>query len=220
MIIGGKWNRKECEHLCQHCDPQNVTFNPWHQTKCLHCVHKHTSPRFSHTVINEKQSRISHDLWYYIHSFISLPFFRQGLIIVSVFCPRAGLSGSKAAVQPKGRSSIANSGTKAVDLLGMNRCGNFALLSASYFLVSIWIKNKSVALQPRRAKTGWSACCQVAVVSKALILFSVFLTGFRYFSYEIATQLSSRGWVDPVPEPILPETFLGYSWGSNPGPLG
>ena len=28
-------------------------------------------------------------------------------------------------------------------------------------------------------------------------LISVFLTGFRYFSYQVATQLSSRGWVDP-----------------------
>ena len=47
-----------------------------------------------------------------------------------------------------------------------------------------------------------------------------FLTGFRYFSYQVATQLSSRGWVDPVPDPILPEKILGYSRESNPGPLG
>ena len=42
-------------------------------------------------------------------------------------------------------------------------------------------------------------------------LISVFLTGFRYFSYQVAPQLSSRGWVDPVVDPILPEKFLGYS---------
>ena len=24
--------------------------------------------------------------------------------------------------------------------------------------------------------------------------------------------MSSPGWVDPVPDPILPEIFLGYSW--------
>ena len=33
-------------------------------------------------------------------------------------------------------------------------------------------------------------------------LISVFLTGFRYFSNQVATQLSSEGWMDPVPEPI------------------
>ena len=52
------------------------------------------------------------------------------------------------------------------------------------------------------------------------ILISVFLTGFRYFSYKAATQLSSRGWVDHVPYPILLEKFLGFSRESNPGPLG
>ena len=35
-------------------------------------------------------------------------------------------------------------------------------------------------------------------------LISVFLTGFHYFSYQIATQLSSQGWVYSVPDPILP----------------
>ena len=51
-------------------------------------------------------------------------------------------------------------------------------------------------------------------------LISVFLTGFRYFSYQVTVQLSSRDWVDPVPDPILPEKFLGYSRESNPGPIG
>ena len=51
-------------------------------------------------------------------------------------------------------------------------------------------------------------------------LISVFLTGFRYFSYQAATQLFSRGWVDPIPGPILPEKFLGYSWELNLGPHG
>ena len=60
------------------------------------------------------------------------------------------------------------------------------------------------------------------VVSKAYpsTLISVFLTGFRYFSYQVATQLSSRGWMGPVPDPILPEKFPRYSRESNPGPLG
>ena len=51
-------------------------------------------------------------------------------------------------------------------------------------------------------------------------LISVFLTGFRYFSCQAATQLASRGWVDPVPDAILLEKFLGYGRESNPGPLG
>ena len=51
-------------------------------------------------------------------------------------------------------------------------------------------------------------------------LISVFLTEFRYFSYQVATQLSSRGWVDPVSDPILPEKFVELSRGSNQGSLG
>ena len=86
---------------------------------------------------------------------------------------------------------------------------------------------KSVALQLRRAKTDWSGCCQMTVqgalwLAKRLSLtlnFS-FLNRIHYFSCQVATQLSSRGSVDPVPEPILPEKFLGYSRESNPGPLG
>ena len=48
-------------------------------------------------------------------------------------------------------------------------------------------------------------------------LISVFLTGFRYFSYQIANQLPSRGWVDPIPDPILRDRFLGYRPGIEPG---
>ena len=87
--------------------------------------------------------------------------------------------------------------------------------------------NKSMALQLRRAKTDWNDCCQMAVQEALWLakrypstLISVFLTGFRYFSYPAATQLASRGWMDPVPDPILLENFLGYSRESNPGPLG
>ena len=39
-------------------------------------------------------------------------------------------------------------------------------------------------------------------------LISVFLTGFRYLSYQVDTQFSSRGWLDPVQNL---ETVLGYS---------
>ena len=75
-----------------------------------------------------------------------------------------------------------------------------------------------MALQLRRAKTDWSGFCQMTVqgalwLAKRLSLnlnFS-FLHQIRYFSHQVATQLSSRGWVDPVPDPVLPEKFLGYS---------
>ena len=50
-------------------------------------------------------------------------------------------------------------------------------------------------------------------------LISVFLTGFHSFSYKVATQLASRGWVDPVTDPRLPEKFLRYSRELNAGPL-
>ena len=46
------------------------------------------------------------------------------------------------------------------------------------------------------------------------------MTVFRFFSYQVATQLSSEGWVDPVPDHILPQKFLEYSWESNLGPFG
>ena len=47
-----------------------------------------------------------------------------------------------------------------------------------------------------------------------------FLNRISLLLIQVATQLSSRDWVDPVPDPILPEKFLGYSRKSNPGPLG
>ena len=64
-----------------------------------------------------------------------------------------------------------------------------------------------------RGSCGWQSAYPSTLIS-------VLLTGFRYFSCQVASQLSSRGWVDPAPDPILPEKFLGYSQESNPGPLG
>ena len=51
------------------------------------------------------------------------------------------------------------------------------------------------------------------VVNKSLssTLISVFLTGFRYFSYQVATQLSSRGWGGPRSRFYMPRKKLGYS---------
>ena len=42
---------------------------------------------------------------------------------------------NKGCISAEGRSSTANSVTKAVVLLGMNRCGSFPLLSASAYVV-------------------------------------------------------------------------------------
>ena len=43
----------------------------------------------------------------------------------------------------QGRSSIANSGTQAALLLGMDRCGSFQLLSAPHSLFSMWTDLKT-----------------------------------------------------------------------------
>ena len=50
------------------------------------------------------------------------------------------------------------------------------------------------------------------MVSKAhpSTLILVFLTGFRYFSYHVATQLSSQGWIERIPDPTLPEKCLQH----------
>ena len=84
-----------------------------------------------------------------------------------------------------------------------------------------------VALQPRREETDWSGCFQMAVQGAlwlakrlSLNLYFSFFNRISQLSYQVATQLSSWGWVDPVPDPILLEEFLGYSRESNPGPLG
>ena len=65
-----------------------------------------------------------------------LPLIFQTIIIMSILPeirPFTANSGTKAAVQLKGWSSIANSGTQASVLVGMDTCGNFPFHS----LVSI-----------------------------------------------------------------------------------
>ena len=87
--------------------------------------------------------------------------------------------------------------------------------------------NKSVALQFRKAKTDWSGCCQMTVQGAlwlvkrlSLDLNFSFLNRISLLLISSSYQLSSRGWVEPIPDPILPEKILWYSRGSNPGPLG
>ena len=76
-----------------------------------------------------------------------------------MFCPRAGPSlqtqDTKAAIMPKGRSSIANSGTYVAVLLGMNRCGSFPLLSAPHSLFSIWRNLKRSEKIPGAPTRRW-----------------------------------------------------------------
>ena len=105
--------------------------------------------------------------------------------------------------------------------------GNLKVLSWKFKWTQGGNNNKSLALQLRRVKTDWSGCCQMAVqeilcLAKRLSLnlnFS-FLNRISLLLIQVATQLSSRGWVNSVPDPILPEKFLAYSQESNTGPLG
>ena len=84
-----------------------------------------------------------------------------------------------------------------------------------------------MALQPRRAKTDWGGCCQMTAQGSlwlakhfSLNLYFSFLNWISLLLIQVATQLSLRGWVNPVPDPTLPEKFLGYSRESNLGPFG
>ena len=66
-------------------------------------------------------------------------------------CKRRNLGCSSA----EGRSSTANSGTKAAVLLGYNRCGSFPFLSASHSLFSIWTNLKR-SEKIQGAPTRWA----------------------------------------------------------------
>ena len=67
-------------------------------------------------------------------------------------------SGTKTAILPKGRSSTANSGTQVAVLLGMDRCGNFPLLSTPHALFSIWTdlkRSEKITGAPTRRWGEW-----------------------------------------------------------------
>ena len=58
----------------------------------------------------------------------------------------------------KGRSSIANSGTKVAVLQGVNRCGTFLLLSAPHSLFCIWPdlkRSQKIPWTPRWEESFW-----------------------------------------------------------------
>ena len=77
----------------------------------------------------------------------------------SVFCPRAGPSlqtqAPRLQILSKGRSSIANSGTKVAVLLGMNRCSSFPLFSAPHSPLSIWTNLKRCEKIPGAPSRRW-----------------------------------------------------------------
>ena len=51
-----------------------------------------------------------------------------------------------------------------------------------------------------------------------MIIYYLQNTSIETWGY--VAQLSSRGWADPVPDPILPEKILKYSQEWSPGPSG
>ena len=81
-----------------------------------------------------------------------------------------------------------------------------------------------MAPQPRIANTDWNGCCQMAKMWLAkrvsLNINFNFLNRISLLLISSSYPIVSRCWVDPVPDHILPEKFLGYSRESNPGPLG
>ena len=81
------------------------------------------------------------------------------IIIIRVFCQRAGISLQTQAptlqVLTKGRCSAANSGTKVAVVLGMNRYGSFPLLSAPHSLFSIWTDLKRSEKIPGPPAMRW-----------------------------------------------------------------
>ena len=93
-------------------------------------------------------------------------------IIIRVFCPRALVLHCKRrnlCSSAKGRSSTANSGTKAAILPGMNSCSSFPLLSAPHSLFSIWT-DLGTNMEVRR----------VDLANSALWTSQKFTTGVKY----------------------------------------
>jgi hypothetical protein len=94
---------------------------------------------------------------------------------------------------------------------------------------SWWHKTKLHGLSPRANYTdrGTAACrqsdCQLVRIEGAMwsawrippAIFSQFSRQEPLLFYQVAPQLYSRGWVDPVPDPLL--FFFWRCWESNPG---
>ena len=87
--------------------------------------------------------------------------------------------------------------------------------------------NKSMALQPRRAKTDWSGCCQMAVKRTLWLVKRLPLNlHFSFFKWISLLLISSSYPLiltrlhGPHSRPYTSEKFLGYSRELNPVPLG
>ena len=77
----------------------------------------------------------------------------------------------------EGRSSTANSGTKAAVLPGMNRCGSLLLLSAPHSLFSMWTDLK-------RPQGHHMQVRRVDLANWALWTSSKFATGVKYWFHQ------------------------------------
>jgi hypothetical protein len=60
--------------------------------------------------------------------------------------------------------------------------------------------------------------CRVSAQRIPAVVILNFLDRSRYFFFQVAPQLSSRGWVDPVPDPAASQNIWKRRE-SNPGPL-
>jgi hypothetical protein len=107
----------------------------------------------------------------------------------------------------------------------MQRCCNLSVKSVSAIQYSVLLKNSNKCkgeLYKTKQKTPWLLSASelhrpsdrrlsakfvpTFAWSAQRILKAVnlgFLDRSRYFSIQVAPQLSSRGWVDPVPDPLL-----------------
>ena len=89
------------------------------------------------------------------------------------------------------------------------------------FLKNSWRNSPEEPRQTEAVAARWQyrgPCGQQSAYPSTSI--SVFLTGFRYFSFKQLPNCPHEAGLDPVPDPILPEKFPGYSRESNLGPFG
>jgi hypothetical protein len=107
-----------------------------------------------------------------------------------------------------------------IKILLLQTVSNFSAALPSYHFALISLiktKTKLHGLSPRANYTDretaacWRSDCQLVRIEGATwsawriptAVFSVFLDRSRYFFFQVAPQLYSRDWVDPVPDPLL-----------------
>jgi hypothetical protein len=69
----------------------------------------------------------------------------------------------------------------------------------------VWVRERTIPTerQPKLVPTFADTRCHVVSVTDPYGRILGFLDRRRYFFFQIAPQLYSRGWVDPVPDPLL-----------------